>query len=259
MDYSAHLNNLGATALEKGDYDLAMQLLRRALDVKLANVVSGPSSSSSSAEYHPWYPQIDEVQAAQLYQVVESAKNTLLYDYDDRASPKQPSSSTSRDSYTGGFVYEEAFVIEPAESSIFEAMSEPSSDQSVSPQCAARSATLLFNMGLLHHLKAPRTDQATNKALTLYGMALGLVKEILTSTEEEVVDSRLVVAILNNIGELHYEQSQFVLSKRCFSNLATVLHSMSASGTSSCIDASNWSGLIMNTMVLSDPKVARAA
>lgn len=249
MSYSAQLNNLGVTALEQNRYEVATRYLKEALDVKVSNIdesiltQNGDSQPTEPAARHNVHaiPQCEE--------------------RDDNFQWGACSNSTLPSCSPRAFIYRKGFRIYPCSKNGDSKF--VSVDTSLaSPRHAIDSAFLLFNMGLASHLQSEQSGFSTHqmkKGTSLYKMALGLVKDVLDSSGSHLVDYRLVIAILNNLGEIHYEQGHYQLSKRCFHHLSEVLISMSLSGISRNVDQNDWAGLVMNTVMLSEPKVAPAA
>lgn len=245
MLYSSHLNNLGAAAIEVGAFALAMELLKEALDTKLSRISASPNSYNSEWSRH----RLDRAQ----FELIQARKSKSGGDSSDSLMSGHSSASEA-------FIYRRAFFVEVDEDEDgLRARYEDSVN--VSPVCIIQSATLLFNLGLLYHMKAVRRRGSgwTEKSITMYKMALSLVKDVLDSSSGQMVDSRLVLAMLNNLGELYFEQGQYELAKQCFDNLASVLSGMSQSGMTTLVDRNDWTGLVTNSMMLIDPQVAAAA
>ena len=253
MGYSAQLNNLGAAAVEGGKYQLAFQLLKEALDAKMKNIsntLANPADQEVTQEQRR--RRLDHANV-QLNQVASSSHQSR--DCDRGSKRLAPSCS-------GAFVYRTAFfIVDAHQGQDIDMM--PKSSRLAPPSYTIQTAILLFNFGLVYHLKRETAGSSqlshVKNAVTVYKMALGLVKDVLNSSDGcNLVDSRLVIAIINNLGEIHYEQGQYQLSKMCFGYLSAVLISMVANGTNTHVDKHDWGGMIMNTM-MEDTKVAPAA
>ena len=255
MDYSAQLNNLGAAAAVGGNYQLALQLLKEALDAKMKNISSTCentllNAADQEATQEQRRRRLDHA-SSQLNQVTITSHESG--DCDTVSQKLVPSCS-------GAFVYRTAFIVDTHQEQDIDMTTEKSLH--ASPSYTIQTATLLFNIGLVYHLKretvGSRPSHVKN-AVTVYKMALGLLKDVLNSSNGcNMVDSRLVIAIINNLGEIHYEQGQYQLSKTYFGYLSAVLVSMVANGTNTHVDQNDWGGMIMNTM-MDDPQVAPAA
>merc|ERR1712150_62058 len=87
-------------------------------------------------------------------------------------------------------------------------------------------SAMLFNMGLLYHMK--RTSHALQNAMHLYAMSystLSDIKEIQTSND---MYCRLVMAMLNNIAQIHEELGSFDTMQN-FLEMLSNFHSSSRS------------------------------
>jgi hypothetical protein len=243
MDYSPHLNNLGAAAVEAGKFTLAIELMREALDAKLASIsdsLNGPSHSERS------HYRLDRAE----FELILDRTSKMDADPHDLFTSSYCSESEA-------FLYKKAFFIVANDES---ATMNEDSDNNVSPSCVIQSATLLFNLGLIYHMKARRggTD-IIEKSIVMYKMALGMVKDVLNSSSCHEVDARLTLAIINNLGEIYFVQGQHEVAKSCFDNLSVVLSRMCASGMNRLLDENDWSGFVMNSMMLIHPQLAAAA
>ena len=197
MDISSHLNNLGAAAAEEGRFNQAVDLLGKALDAKLATLAISDSGKSTQSRF---------VQASGLIQARAS-----------RNGKKNHESSFQSDfTSSGTFIYRRAFFIEIEERDEEDSVTRINNTTTVPPLCIIHSAILLYNLALIYHMKAgPKKHiHFLEKSSTLYRMALGLVKDVADSQSINLVDSRLVLAILNNLGEIYFEQIQFGVTTR---------------------------------------------
>ncbi|KAI2499488.1 hypothetical protein MHU86_15008 [Fragilaria crotonensis] len=243
MDYSPHLNNLGAAAVEAGKFTLAIELMREALDAKLASIsdsLNGPGHSERKNRR------------------LDRAEFELILDRTSKMDVDSPDFfMSSYCSESEAFLYRKAFFIVADDGW---ATTNEDSDNNVSPSCVIQSATLLFNLGLIYHMKARRKGtKFMEKSIVMYKMALGLLKDVLNSSSCHVVDARLTLALINNLGEIYFVQGQHEMAKNCFDNLSVLLSGMCASGMSRLVDQNDWSGFVMNSMMLIDPHFAAAA
>lgn len=146
-----------------------------------------------------------------------------------------------------------------------------SEEDRASANTAIESSVLLYNLALVYHAIS------LAKSLQFYKMSLELVKDVLCCSYSNykrgnndgaaggaaycccVVDPRLVMAIVNNLGHIHYVFGNFEASRNLFANLSHILVSMSASGDNLRVDGKDWAGLVLNTMIMNDTRVAPAA
>jgi tetratricopeptide (TPR) repeat protein len=156
----------------------------------------------------------------------------------------------------GPYVFDQPIAIEPGNTS-----------------CVEQSATMLYNLALSHHLQGLNSnggiqEEIANKAITLYESALSLVSDLVNDAERQQarghqhnynIDIRLIVACLNNIGQIHFEMGQYNLSEALFGRLSGVLMTVRQSDVVSSISFGDWGGLILNTMTMVNPRLAPAA
>ena len=99
-----------------------------------------------------------------------------------------------------------------------------------------------------------------SKALGFYKLALQLVREMLSCGVNCTIDSRLIMAIINNLGHIHQQLGNLEACRKLLrDNLVGILRSMRATGEDRTVHPKDWTGLILNTMVATDTNVAAAA
>eukprot|EP00540_Astrosyne_radiata_P011855 CAMPEP_0116865180 /NCGR_PEP_ID=MMETSP0418-20121206/25252_1 /TAXON_ID=1158023 /ORGANISM="Astrosyne radiata, Strain 13vi08-1A" /LENGTH=217 /DNA_ID=CAMNT_0004500519 /DNA_START=1376 /DNA_END=2029 /DNA_ORIENTATION=+ len=131
------------------------------------------------------------------------------------------------------------------------------SDNFLSPEAyRIQSATILFNMGLTCHLSFMRPNginDALSNAMTLYEMACSLGLQ--GSQDED--SSQIVMAALNNMGELHHELGNFKRSKSYLEDLTAYI--LSLDDPLEQEEADERHGFMLNAMVLRSSHGAAAA
>jgi hypothetical protein len=126
------------------------------------------------------------------------------------------------------------------------------------------SSVVLFNLALSLHLVGLEKggNACLGKALRLYKLSKTLITKYL---EEQVVDdeenadlnTRLVMSLLNNLGQLCYELGQYRASRtyfECLTNMMDVTSRSSARDLPEDLEA-----LLLNAIILGEPSVAAAA
>jgi tetratricopeptide (TPR) repeat protein len=249
MDYSADMNNLGAAAAEKGKLQLALQLLKEAVQAKVAHI----SDFSIRIAPNP------------KSQVNSSSESSFVHLEADsfalgETSAVNAAPINSRSSPSGAFLYKITFLIDSCKARV-EGNTNRTTALHASPTYVIESASVLYNIGVIYHVKAGgrRNTVAMTKSIEMYKMALNLVKDVIDWNCCHLVDIRLVIAIINNLGEIYYEQGRYRLAEMHFLNLSAILISVSASGGNKRFDKNDWVGLVMNTKMLTKPKIAAAA
>jgi len=249
MPYPYQLNNLAAAAVEEGNLSISAELFKEALDATLAKMTGNGSAMQNKQPINRHQRERLNGAAAIL---------SRSFPRGDRKTASNPRNM----SCSGAFIYRRAFMIDSDDAQDFY-KTNPKTSEHVSPACTMASATLLFNLGLTYHLKgeatSARSSQTFEHAAGFYEMALELIQCVFDAADNHTVNSRLVIAILNNLGEIYYERGEYQRSKKCFSSLSTILISMAMSGSHNCVDSGDWAGFLMNTMVIHDLKAAPAA
>lgn len=257
MDDSADMNNLGAAAAEKGNLLLALQLLKEAVQTKIAHI--SDSSLSQSVAAAPTESQVNQNNSSRseksFVHLLETKGFALRETSSVNAAP-----ANSRRASSGAFVYKITFLCDTRNTHV-EANMTRTTALNASPAYVLESALVLYNIGIIYHVKAGgrRSTVAMSKSIEMYKMALNLVKDVIDWNYCHLVDIRLVIAIINNLGEIYYEQGRYKLAEIYFVNLTAILISLGASGGNRRIEKSDWVGLVMNTTMLIKPKIAPAA
>jgi hypothetical protein len=149
-------------------------------------------------------------------------------------------SLTSRD--TGSFISSHALLLSR------ECCANPAEYE----YCHRESACVMFNLALVHHWRGMHfgVTSLLPKALKLYEMSFSLIQ-----SGANFETQHLILALLNNMGQIHYELMQYKDSKRCFKNLKEILTRRAARAT----DGPDVQGFLMNIMFLEAPQMAPAA
>mmetsp|Transcript_3067 Transcript_3067/g.6839 ORF Transcript_3067/g.6839 Transcript_3067/m.6839 type:complete len:190 (+) Transcript_3067:2178-2747(+) len=154
-----------------------------------------------------------EAAALQLYQIAHIINNTQTTDTPvssckDMCISKEPS-----------IVKENSFI---SSSPIF---IHQHRDCNVSSKSyTMQSAAILFNMGLTYHLSFMQSyalDDAISNAMNLYGMAYSLAMQV----SDEAGSNQIIMAALNNLGEIHHESGDFERSRSYLEDLTAYIAS----------------------------------
>eukprot|EP00545_Synedropsis_sp_CCMP1620_P003290 CAMPEP_0119007454 /NCGR_PEP_ID=MMETSP1176-20130426/3021_1 /TAXON_ID=265551 /ORGANISM="Synedropsis recta cf, Strain CCMP1620" /LENGTH=261 /DNA_ID=CAMNT_0006959611 /DNA_START=91 /DNA_END=876 /DNA_ORIENTATION=- len=149
-------------------------------------------------------------------------------------------SLTSRD--TGSFISSHALLLSR------ECRTNPAEHE----YCHRESACVMFNLALVHHWRGMHfgVTSLLPKALKLYEMSFSLIQ-----SGANFETQHLILALLNNMGQIHYELMQYKDSKRCFKSLKDMLTRRAAQ----VADGPDVQGFLMNIMFLEAPQMAPAA
>jgi hypothetical protein len=230
MERSFEFNNAGVDCIEAGYHKVAWDLFKGALEVKLAversglenheNLLDSRSNSNSyiqKAEAH--LLNLDAYLSHQGHN-----PNMLLPPAvsSSQISPRrrQPSGDVASDSLYTPFLFSKPLRLE------------------TNPDLSTRreSATIIFNLALVDHLK----NHCSEQAVALYELAMTLVTG-------DVVDI-LGIALINNIGVWCYENGDMDGALACMGHLANFIGSCH-----SFIDAEEKVGLQSNILWLMNP------
>mmetsp|Transcript_27246 Transcript_27246/g.63275 ORF Transcript_27246/g.63275 Transcript_27246/m.63275 type:complete len:222 (-) Transcript_27246:65-730(-) len=131
-------------------------------------------------------------------------------------------------------------------------------DDNISSECyTLQSAAILYNMGLTYHLSFLRPhslDNSIRNAMNLYDMAYSLAVQEARGQEESPL---VVMAALNNLGELHHELGEFETSRLYLENLTAYISSLD--DPSERKDAIERHEFMLNSMILRAAHGAAAA
>jgi tetratricopeptide (TPR) repeat protein len=248
MEYSVQLNNLGVQCLDAGcDQHFIMSLFNESLHENLLNMTGGPSALTSSEQKNRIDQTMIEIRQAEF-----------------RPRNRQQ----RRISWCGSFVYTKAILLGmPERTDVIPDDMELSEDD-VSITTAVTSAIILYNLGLINHLIGFSLGEAnqvyTRKARKLYEMAFSLVSDAL-DIDAKTVGSPIVIATLNNLGQINQEIGRFDLSKECFEKLSKILLAMAltaenvVNNQNALVSESDWAGLLFNAMIFQNEMGAPAA
>mmetsp|Transcript_5604 Transcript_5604/g.12434 ORF Transcript_5604/g.12434 Transcript_5604/m.12434 type:complete len:260 (+) Transcript_5604:60-839(+) len=257
-DYAIELHNVGVAAIEVGSTGLALDVLKVALDAKLSEMSTNETSDAVvDEEFQQQSLQNARFQLSQLVHSTKQGEETTT------ASSKPDSRTMNRQDAV--YIYQRPIAL-PV--NVYREEDDANDDEeSSTSNSAVESATMLYNIALVYHSRGLSEQNGVfiQKALSFYKMSLELVKDVLNDASPgaqgaaAMVDSRLVMAVLNNLGQIYHVLGQFNASKDLFNHLSRILVSMCVSGDNLCVDGSDWAGLVLNTMIMHDTKVAPAA
>ena len=153
-----------------------------------------------------------------------------------------PISTSLTSRYTGSFISSHALLLSD------ECCMNPIEFE----YCLRESACVMFNLALVHHWRGMRfgISSLLPKALKLYEMSFSLIRN-----GSSFDTQHLILALLNNMGQIHYEMMQYNNARQCFKDLKDLLTTRAATSA----DGPDVQGFLMNIMFLEAPQVAPAA
>lgn len=259
------LNNRGVSHLEAGDHELARIAFKQALErtTYLLNLkkearellgrdgmraqfgapstCKGGQSSASLEERMSSSCKISSSSSAAASSAASRSQREQQQQRGDSIRRVPISTSlTSRD--TGSFISSHALLLSR------ECCTNPAEYE----YCHRESACVMFNLALVHHWRGMHfgVTSLLPKALKLYEMSFSLIQ-----SGANFETQHLILALLNNMGQIHYELMQYKDSKRCFKNLKEMLTRRAAQ----VADGPDVQGFLMNIMFLEQPQMAPAA
>jgi hypothetical protein len=203
MDRSPILNNAGALALSNGHVAVALELFRGALESKLAFERTHPPDGGGKAEPEPlercMAPACVLRAEAHLSQIeAYSTPNAIEDTYPVLEAVQEPAIPYEIQGYSP-YVCQQPF--------------ELPLNRTASTQLT--SATIVFNLGLVHQL----VSKSSAKATAFYEIAAALL-----SGEDPTIQSALLrVALMNNYGALSYLNGEGEILVLCMEHLSRVL------------------------------------
>ena len=123
--------------------------------------------------------------------------------------------------------------------------------------CALYSATILTNMALAYHLAVPQTSSSNypsfHNAMTLYEMAYSVA----TRVDNSEHSSRIVMAALNNMGQIHHECGMYDDARYILNTLQEYIRHRIKDGDDAF--SAEKRVYLLNAMLLVKPRGAAAA
>lgn len=239
------LNNRGVVHLEAGDHELARIAFKPALErtTYLLNqkkearelLFAAPAATCKTGEtFEQWMPSSCCKSPSRL-QVKEEQHR-----FDSIRRVPISTALTSRD--TGSFISSHALLLSR----------ECCTDPIEFEYCHRESACVMFNLALVHHWRGMHFGMSSllPKALQLYELSFSLIQN-----GANFETQHLILALLNNMGQIHHELMQYKNARRCFDNLKEMLISRPASAS----DGPDVQGFLMNIMFLEAPQMSPAA
>lgn len=250
MRRSIEYNNAGVACTEAGFHKVAWELFKGALELRLAMERSGSRMSDIASG--------DEVLAAfqdnaYIQRAEHHLRNITKYvkTIPELSSPSyKPMNSGESDqantSYTYNMSQPQNRNQSPIQIELMEDMYSPFLFRRPMPLKAdddiptrKESATVIFNLALVDHLK----NRCSEQAVQLYELALTLLTG-------DIVDA-LGIALMNNIGVWCYENGDMDGTMTCMGHLSTFLGSCG-----SAVNQEQRDGLQANILWLTNPPFA---
>lgn len=120
---------------------------------------------------------------------------------------------------------------------------------------ATEATAVVYNMGLCYHLLSVvrLNSKFLEKAMKFYGIAANMREQ--SAREIDMID----IGVLNNMGEIHMQLSNFSTARACFDRLVEgLLHFGSLNHLDCIVSQSDQDGFILNATMKS-PTTAAAA
>ena len=152
------------------------------------------------------------------------------------------------DGTQSSFFYRRALFISPTEFAV--------RANWVEHDCVEESASMVYNLALSYHLGGviKNVSEMMNKAKTLYHIAAAIRETTMKPDELDVF--RMV--ILNNLGQIYHEETDYGSSKSCFCQLAKQLAALQSHDLLHWVSKEDCDGFVLNAM-LEAPELAAAA
>ena len=238
MERSIEFNNAGVECIAAGHHKVAWDLFKGALEIKLALERKAQADSASLEPSHQSNTYIEKAQH-HLTNIESYLSNRTGATSD---LPPSPSTSTQQDPAqqrsSDRRCQRMNLPRDPLDAPfIFTHPMRLSTDREISTR--KQSATIIFNLALVDHLK----NRCSEQAVALYELAMTL----LTGDTVDI----LGIALMNNIGVWCYENGDMDGALSCMGHLASFIGSCSVS-----IDQQEKDGLQSNILWLTNPPFA---
>lgn len=243
MSRSIQYNNAGVALTEAGRHKVAWELFKGALELKLAVERYGSDMRDDDdfvavMQKDNRYIQRAEYHLQNITNYIKTVPSSQLIPSFDRDTDRvhNPSSTYSisqspnsrhstmptdlMDDMYAPFLFRRPIILDP----------------NVEIPTRKESATVIFNLALVDHLK----NRCSEQAVQLYELAMTLLTG-------DIVDA-LGIALMNNIGVWCYENGDMDGTRTCMGHLATFL-----SSCGSAMDEEQRDGLQSNILWLTNP------
>mmetsp|Transcript_277 Transcript_277/g.448 ORF Transcript_277/g.448 Transcript_277/m.448 type:complete len:229 (-) Transcript_277:93-779(-) len=117
------------------------------------------------------------------------------------------------------------------------------------------SSVILYNIALSHHLKGTR--RSLELAIVFYEKSIHLVADLENEDTENHLIPHLVMALLNNLGQAHYELGNYQISGSYMDRLSHYVLSLDFSLPPSLMEEKE--EFLLNGTLLKEPGLAAAA
>lgn len=250
MRRSIEYNNAGVACTEAGHHKVAWELFKGALELRLAMERTGMNTSALSSNGDDTFATFDG--NAYIQRAEHHLRNITNYvkTVSSSCPPPKPMQGGDFDrvNLSSAYGMTESLIRSqsPIRMDLMEGMYSPflfrrpmrlSPDDDIPTR--KESATVIFNLALVDHLK----DRCSEQAVQLYELAMTLLTG-------DVVDA-LGIALMNNIGVWCYENGDMDGTMSCMGHLSTFVGSCT-----SAVDHEQREGLQANIMWLTNPPFA---
>ena len=256
LQIASEANNLGVSLMKGRHFRDALEIFRHAADLMYAltqdlkqQLMNQPNTSSSSSSSSSC--------ASQKMPPMEAKMEELLDKHGFNSQPrKHKRQRTALDEEKDEFIYNEGLLLPlPAK---------------VSKTCALESATILYNMALAYHLSSNAKDyyasdsHALHNAVTLYEMACCVAYRVERQQDgpKTKCSSRVVMASLNNMGQIYHRLGKYTKSRFYLDDLSNYILTSTAQEEQQedkAEDDPERRRFLLNAMFLQKPRGAAAA
>jgi len=239
MEASIQCNNVGVVMLRSGGLNDALEIFKGAANI-MHTVSTCIQEQTAAAVLEVRQDQdVSEDQSLAIgspqVDSLRQAKDELLH-----AVEQARTSSTGVDAKDNHFLFAQPMLID----------SLPQNGSEIT-SCAIESASIVYNMGLAYHLIG--SNEHLQKALSLFDMAFTLAYS--ESTDSRA--SKIIMASLNNAGEIYHLFGNYTLSRQYLDTLCNYILTLPPVPDDEVMRERHQ--ILLNTMLLNPPQFAGAA
>lgn len=223
-------NNEGARLLENGNFNAARKAFRQATDLMTMVIQSFPGGKMT----------IKPLPSGKRKRL-----STFVWSKNPMPVPLDP---LNHETVSNAFFFRRALFIFP--------MEDDWESRFNASDCTEESATVVYNLALAFHLSSitDNVSEMMKQAKTLYEIAVTIRSRTL---EQSCLDI-FGMAVLNNLGQIYHELSDYTAAKSLFYRLSIQLAMLQAHDMVHWIAKEDCDGFVLNAM-LGPPDLAAAA
>lgn len=231
MDAAIECNNMGVELLHTGRLDEALDTFKGAARILYP---------VSQCFQHPTTPNSAGICSSPL----QAAAPQVFLDKTETIERAKAELSIANLSSRGTSRLDENSFVFARPLNVERLQEEPTS-------CTMESAIIVYNMGLAYHLYG--TVSCVQKALCLFDMAFSLAFSVSLDRRSP----KIVMASLNNAGEIHHSLGNYQLSRQYLDSLYSYILSLPSAKDEESLKERHQ--LLLNAMLLQEPRIAGAA